>query len=59
MGYGTIVVKDEILSESGTYRVSLPEGTYTIVAGCDDMDDIVIHDVADGQSVSIDFTLQP
>ena len=54
--YGMIAVKNVNYSESGTYNVSLPEGTYSIIAAYDDLDKIISYDALIGQSIPIDFT---
>lgn len=54
--YGMIAVKDVNYYESGSYDVSLPIGTYSIIAAYDDLDDIVSNGVATGESIAINFT---
>lgn len=52
---GQIIAKTVLYSESGTYTIDLPEGTYTAVAVCGDRT-LVVGPVSTGGSTVLDFT---
>jgi hypothetical protein len=54
-GTQQIAVKDVNYSESGSYAVSLPSGTYNVVATYTDKAKI-INSVAVGDTITIDYT---
>jgi hypothetical protein len=50
-----IAVKEVNYSDTGSYTVNLPVGTYNVVATCAG-NILTVNDVADGDTVTIDFT---